>query len=192
MSKRAKPTAVVPPPPDAYNGTLPALPPRNTIVHVACHDPYASVPSGLQPTSLTVVRQKDGTEHGVIDDQAVAELLLVEGRMRDELADAACIEILAAMQGEQMTPELCHGLRMRLRKLADDAHAVTRVGMASISQRERSKLRSNHDPRDIVRRVEEKRAAGSSVLDACMEVEEDIGQPWKTIQNAYYKNRPKK
>jgi hypothetical protein len=192
MSKRAKPTAVVPPPPDGYNGTLPALPPRNTIVHVACHDPYASVPSGLQPASLTVVRQKDGTEHGVIVDQAVAELLLTEGRMRDELADAACIEILAAMQGEEMTPELCHGLRMRLRKLADDAHAITRVGMAEVSRRERSKKRSKHDPKETCRRVEAKVVSGMTVLDSLMEVGEETDQPISTVRRHYYDNRPKK
>ena len=191
--RKSQTANVVPPLPAEYrNGALPALPLRNTIIHVAPSDPYQRVPSGIQPSTLTVEKRPDGSEHGTVTDQEVMELMLTEARMRDQFADVACVEILSAMVGDEMTPELCHGLRMRLRKLADDVHALARVGAAHVSHRERSRKRSKHDPLDIVRRVDAKLASGATVLDAFMQVGEQIGVSSKTVHNSYYEHRLQK
>jgi hypothetical protein len=188
MSKRGK--AVVPPLPVGYrDGALPALPLRNTIIHVAAADPYQRVPSGIQPSTLTVERRADGSEHGTVTDREVAELMLTEAHMRDQFADVACIEILNAMSGDEMTPELCHGLRMRLRKLADDVHALTRVGAAHVSQRERVRKHCKVDPVAVCRLVASKVAAGTTTTDAFIEVADETGAAPETIRNAYYKHR---
>lgn len=196
-SSKAKPTtprrAVVPPPPPGYrDGALPQLPPRNHITHLAPADPFAQAPAGVQPAAVSIQAATSGVEHVTCSDREVVEMMLAEGRMRDDFADRACVEILAAMQGEEMTPELCHGLRMRLRRLADDVHALARVAAAHVNQRERSLKRSDHDHLDIVRRVDEMRATGATVLDAFMRVAEQIGGSSKTVHNTYYNNRPKK
>lgn len=188
MSKSRK--AVVPPLPQGYrDGALPELPLRNTLIHIAPADPCADVPKGIQPASLTVEKRPDGTEHGTISDRQVAELMLYEAHMRDQFADAACIEILAAMSGDEMTPELCHGLRMRLRKLADDIHALARVGAAHIGQREWSRKRSKSDAAEIVRRVKAKVASGTTVTDSLLEVADEMGRPETSIRKQYFKHR---
>lgn len=187
MSKQSKTKPVVPALPEGYrNGALPPLPPRNTIIHLAPTDPCVSPPAGVQPSSINVSKCVDGSEHCTVSDAEVLDLMLTEARMRDQFADAACIEILCAMAGDEMTPELCHGLRMRLRKLADDVHALARVGAAHVGQREWSLKRSKHDPLDIVRRVRAKIATGVTVSDAFLEVSEDLGSPESTVRRNYY------
>ena len=191
-TRRSRNNAVVPPLPDGYrDGGLPALPARTAIVHIAPTDPTEAVPAGIEPASLKVQRQPDGTQRGTAQDREVLALMLEEAQMRDALSDTACAEILAALQGSRLTRELCHDIRIRLRKLADDAHALTRIAAAHVHQRERVRTRCKVDPADVCRRVAAKISGGTTTTDSFVEIAEETGAAEETIRNAYYKHRKK-
>ena len=176
--------------PNGYRrGALPPLPLRNKLLHIAPADPYQRVLSGVQPSTMTVQRRPDGSEHGIATDQEVMDLMLQEARRLDQLADGACIEILTDIAGYEMTQELCHGLRMRLRKLADEVHVLTRVAAAFVRQRERVRKHCKFDPVAVCRLVASKVGAGTTTTNAFIEVADETGAAPETIRNAYYKHR---
>lgn len=185
MSKRAK---AVPPMPAGYQGgSLPLLPVREETVHVFIEEEQNL--NGAQP-ALCPVTPLDGQRYRIdFKDRTVLQMLLHDTKMRDKEVDRAFSEILAAIENKPLTGELLHWVRMRLRKLGDDVHCVTRVNMAMVAQRERVKQRCEVDPTDIVKAVRAKVAAGLTATDAMHEVAADTERAFETIRNAYYKHR---
>ena len=159
--------------PNGYRrGALPPLPLRNKLLHIAPADPYQRVLSGVQPSTMTVQRRPDGSEHGIATDQEVMDLMLQEARRLDQLADGACIEILTDIAGYEMTQELCHG-----------------VAAAFVRQRERVRKHCKFDPVAVCRLVASKVGAGTTTTNAFIEVADETGAAPETIRNAYYKHR---
>lgn len=186
MSKRAK--AVVPPLPEGYrNGALPPLPQRNEIVSIASIDGVST--PGVQPAGVEVTLQSGDRARVDIIDPATAELMLRETRHRDSWADKVMIEILAHIEGQELTPEVLHWVRMRLRQFADDVHCLSRIAVAHVNQRQRARKHCEVDPIAVCRLVSSKVAAGTTTTDAFVEVADETGKAFETIRNAYYKYR---
>jgi len=136
---------------------------------------------------MTITPLADGTPRGTFTDREVLALMIEEARLRDQFADAACAQILDAMQGQELTAKLCHDVRMRLRKLADDVHALARVAASHVGRRERVRKHCKVDPVVVSRLVAAKVAAGMTITKAFVEVAEEMGAAAETIRNAYYK-----
>lgn len=182
--------AVVPPLPRGYrNGRLPVLPPRSEIVSVVLPQGTDTKVSGLQPDGIKVTPIANGQCRVEIVDPAVAEVFVQETQTRDRWADVAFCEMLSTIEGQPLTDDLLHALRMRFRQLADDVHCLTRIAAARVYQRERVRKRCKVDPVDVCRLVEVKIQAGATVLDALIQTGEETGRPESTVRKAYYKHR---
>jgi len=189
MKQRKKQSPpVVPQLPDGYrDGLLPELPPRNEIVSIATSD--GAIMPGLQPTGVVALRVSGEAFRVEIIDARAAELMQHETHSRDRWADKALIEILASLEGKELTAEVLHSVRMRLRRFGDDVHCLARIAAAHVMQRERVRKHCKVDPYDVCRTVAAKVATGTTTTDAFIEVGEEIGVAPETIRNAYYKHR---
>ena len=178
---------VVPRLPEGYrDGALPALPLRDTVIHIQGDD---AAPPGVQPKAIDLVHDAGGEHHIETTDPRVLQLMLEEGRMRDQYADAAFVELFAAMQGRELTAALMHTMRLRLRKLADDCHTLARVAAATIARRERVKKHAAIDPLAICKAVDDAVAGGMTAEQARLHVADQTGLAPDTIRNTYYKHR---
>jgi hypothetical protein len=192
MSGRKKSPAsnVIPMMPAGYSpGHLPAIPPRRTFVNIELPDPDQPAPARVQPRGAAITKAAEGDPVLTFADPQVADLVIRETQQRDEIADQALVDILAAIEGQPLTPELLHRIRVRLRKLGDDVHAMTRIAWGFIHKREDGMARSKVDPVEVFRLVEEQVAAGERTGDAFYNVADSLGVAMETVRGAYYKQR---
>lgn len=192
MSRRKQsPTAdVVPALPEGYSrGHLPVIPPRRTFVNIAPPDPDQPAPARVQPRGIAITMAAEGDPVLKFADSQVKDLVIRETQWRDEIADQALVDILAAIEGQPLTPELLHRIRARLRKLGDDVHITTRIAWGFIHKREDGIARSKVDPVEVFRLVEEQVADGERKGDAFYNVADSLGVAMETVRRAYYEHR---
>jgi hypothetical protein len=175
--------------PEGYRGgCIPELPPRDEIVLVAAPPGYHLIP-GIQPEGVkTSPIDSDRIKLEVLDE-TTRQMMIFETQTRDRWADKAFSEMLGMIEGQELTAELLHRLRLRLRQFGDDAHCLAKIQGAHINQRGRSRTRSKLDPIAVCQEVRNRIRGGTTTSDAFIEIAEEHGVASETIRNAYYKHR---